>query len=361
MWSKTKVGLTLGALVLAFSVGNVFAQETTQSATEGKQAAKMFEMFKGHKGMHGVHHGKGMAPWENQELLTLLSLDATALQTEFQAGKSLADIAKAKGVAVEKVVELLVKQHEAQLETAVKDGKLTQEQATQMKEKMTERITDMVNNTHPKGFKDVKMWGHGFKDNKELFDLLKLDAEKLQTELKAGKSLAEIAKAQGIAVEKVVELLVKQHEAQLETAVKDGKLTQEQATKMKEKMTERVTSMVNNTHPKGDGIGKGWGKGHGLWNDAELLALLKLDAEKLQTELKAGKSLAEIAAAQGVTKEVLSQFLTKQFESKLDEAVKAGKITQEKATTIKEKQKEFIEKLIEKKFTPKTEKIVTGQ
>lgn len=260
MWSKTKVGLTLGALVLTMGIGSVFAQEAKQPTTDVKQHVKIFGKDKGHKGMHQDIPGKRLAPWENQELLTLLSLDATVLKDELKAGKSLADLAQAKNVPVEKVVELLVKQHEDQLETAVKDGKLTQVQAT----------------------------------------------------------------------------------------------------KWKEKMKERVTNRVNNTHSKRDGIGKGWGKVHGLWANEELLALLKLNADQLHTEWKAGKSLAEIAAAQGVAREAVITVVTKQFEIRLNEAMKAGKLTQEKVAELKTKQKEFIEKLVDKKFTPKNEKSAIG-
>ncbi|NRS52179.1 hypothetical protein HP401_29640, partial [Brevibacillus sp. HB2.2] len=57
--------------------------------------------------------------------------------------------------------------------------------------------------------------GMGFEKNEELLSLLKLDADKLQEELKAEKSLATIAETQGVSVDDLVALLVKQQEAKL--------------------------------------------------------------------------------------------------------------------------------------------------
>ena len=143
-----------------------------------------------------------------------------------------------------------------------------------------------------------------YKENTELLSLLKLDAEKLQEELKAGKSLVEIAKAQGVETDDVVALLVKQNEAKLAEAVKAGKLTQEQADKMTENTSDRIKEQVENTQQgKGFDKGKGFGFGFGSEKNEELLSLLKLDADKLKEELKAGKSLAAVAEAQGVSVE----------------------------------------------------------
>jgi DNA-binding CsgD family transcriptional regulator len=190
--------------------------------------------------------------------------------------------------------------------------------------------------------------GTPFEDNTELLALLKIDAAKLKEEWKAGKSLAEIAAAQGVSAEAVIELLTKQHEAKLAEAVKAGKLTQEQADKLKEKTAERVKAFVENPH-----VGRGHGFG-GKWHlkdNAELLALLKIDAEKLKEEWKAGKSLAEIAAAQGVSTEAVIELLTKQHEAKLAEAVKAGKLTQEQAEKFKANWENRVKQMVERKFS----------
>ncbi|MCM3146336.1 hypothetical protein [Brevibacillus sp. MER 51] len=279
---------------------------------------------------------------KNEELLTLLKLDADKLQEELKTDKSLAAIAEAQGVSVDDLVALLVKQQETKLKEAVAAGKLTQEQADKMNENASERFKEMVQNTHHGRGPDK---GMGFEKNEELLSLLKLDADKLQEELKADKSLAAIAEAQGVSVDDLVALLVKQQETKLKEAVTAGKLTQEQADKMNENASERVKEMVQNTHH-----GRGPGKGMGIEKNEELLSLLKLDADKLKEEQKAGKSLATIAKEQGVEVDDVIELLVGQHEAKLKEAVEAGKLTQEQADKRSEELTAMVQKMVDGSF-----------
>ena len=92
---------------------------------------------------------------------TALGMTQTDLQTQLQAGKTLAQIAQTKGVAVQKVIDALVADEQSELAAAVKAGQLTQAQADQMKTNLTQRITDMVNGTRPSGGPGGMGMGHG--------------------------------------------------------------------------------------------------------------------------------------------------------------------------------------------------------
>ncbi|MDH4619555.1 hypothetical protein [Brevibacillus sp. AY1] len=102
---------------------------------------------------------------------------------------------------------------------------------------------------------------------------------------------------------------------------------------------------------QGFGIGKmghhGFGGGFAVKENADLLALLNLDAEELQEALKAGKSLAEVAEEQGVDKQEVVDLLLEQQADKLAEAVKAGKLTQEQADKMSENASERIQEQVE--------------
>ncbi|WGV60658.1 hypothetical protein QIH01_05860 [Brevibacillus brevis] len=99
---------------------------------------------------HGRGPGKGMGIEKNEELLSLLKLDADKLKEEQKAGKSLATIAKEQGVEVDDVIKLLVGQHETKLKEAVKAGKLTQEQADKRSEELTAMVQKMVDGSFEK-------------------------------------------------------------------------------------------------------------------------------------------------------------------------------------------------------------------
>ena len=200
-------------------------------------------------------------------------------------------------------------------------------------------------------FGKVKMGGHaGFfdgaalKDNKALLELLGLEAEELKEAQKAGKSLAEIAEAQGVDKQDVIDLLVQEQANRVAEAVKAGKLTQEQADKLSENAVERITKQVESVKPAGD---MGWGRGFGGLGQSEaLLKLLGLEAEELKEAQKAGKSLAEIAEAQGVDKQAVIDLLVQEQADRLAEAVTAGKLTQEQADKLSENARERVEEQV---------------
>ena len=87
--------------------------------------------------------------------------------------------------------------------------------------------------------------------------------------------------------------------------------------------------------------------GHAPMVNQELLTLLKLDEATFHTELKAGKTLAAIGEAAGVTKQQIIDLLVSQDAAKLAQAVTDGKITQAEADTRKAKQLENVTKRVD--------------
>lgn len=353
MFSKAKTGMILSAVAAVLSAGSILGSafaataDTTQTAATKKVVMNGWGFFQ--KGEHEKPIGKIMFKQDNAELLALLKLDAAQLKEQLKAGKSLAEVATAQGVAKDDVIKLLTSQREKQLEEAVTSGKLTQEQADKVKERLAGEVKHAVENKHDD--KDGgKGFGKGFKENAELLSLLKLDADQLKEQLKAGKSLAEVAQAQGVSEEAVIQLLTTRRDKELADAVAKGKLTQEQADKIKASSADRIKKFVESKHD-----GQERGKGFGFKNNTDLLALLKLDADQLKEQLKAGKSLAEVAQVQGVSKDAVISLLTSQREKQLDEAVTNGRLTKEQADKAKARLAEGIKKFVEKKFEGKRE------
>jgi hypothetical protein len=99
-------------------------------------------------GAGGMMRG-GRPEWAGQpdEVATLLGTTEEAIQTERQAGKSLVEIAKGKGVGEETLISTILAARKATLTKLVGDGKLTTEQANLMIQNMTSRIQTMVERT----------------------------------------------------------------------------------------------------------------------------------------------------------------------------------------------------------------------
>ncbi|WP_139492566.1 hypothetical protein [Brevibacillus dissolubilis] len=361
MMKKFTILSALGALVLTAGISGVSAAATTttdQATTSTVQTAKApWGLGQKQMGDMKVRGGfnKGAIGGNNTELLTLLNLDDAALKEQLQAGKSLAEIAEAQGVTQEALIELLTKQNNERLDQALTDGKLTSEQASEMKTQFATKATEMIEKTgldrgpgEHGGF-----GGRGGVDSEELATLFNLDQNALKEQLQAGKSLAQIAEAQGVTKQAVIDLLTKQNSERLDQAVTDGKLTSEQAAEMKTQFATKATEMIEKTGlDRGEHGGFG---GHGGFASEELATLLNLDQDALKEQLQSGKSLAEIAEAQGVTKQAVIDLLVSEHQARLDQAVTDGKLTAEKAAEMKTDMETRVTEMVENKGYGKPE------
>jgi polyhydroxyalkanoate synthesis regulator phasin len=80
---------------------------------------------------------------------TYLGLSEDELRTELESGKTLAEIAKAKGKSVDGFVDALVAEAKKHLDEAVAEGDLTKAQADQMLSRLQEGIRSIVNGEGP--------------------------------------------------------------------------------------------------------------------------------------------------------------------------------------------------------------------
>src|SRR5262249_37599143 len=92
-------------------------------------------------------------------------------------------------------------------------------------------------------------------------DYLGITAAQLRTQLAAGKSLADIAQAQGKTVAGLKDALTAAAKTRLDAAVKAGKLTQAQADDLPSKLTSHLADLVNGTFAGRDHGGRGFGPG----------------------------------------------------------------------------------------------------
>ncbi|WP_240420506.1 hypothetical protein [Paenibacillus periandrae] len=210
---KKLLPITLGLALMALA-GTAYAQSATTSTSTDTSTEHKAQGF---KGGDKVKFG-GIA---NQELLTLLTIDEATLHTELKAGKSLAAIGEAKGIAKQQIIDLLVKQDADRLAKAVTDGKITQAQADERKAKQLEEITKRVDQAGAFGGKGGPgerggkgPEGHGGFGGpggglEAASSIIGLTAKEIGDQLKAGKSLSEIAQEKGVSKQQLIDGLVK--------------------------------------------------------------------------------------------------------------------------------------------------------
>jgi hypothetical protein len=95
------------------------------------------------RGRHG-HRGQGL-----DAAAEALGMDARELRTALRDGSTIAEVAGERQVEVQTVIDAMVAEVEAHLAEKVESGERTQEQADEMLQRATERITDLVNNGRP--------------------------------------------------------------------------------------------------------------------------------------------------------------------------------------------------------------------
>jgi hypothetical protein len=268
-----------------------------------------------------------------------IGIPTAELKAQLLAGKTIAQVAEAKGVDVQKVIDALVADATTMLNNAVDNGRITREQADARIAELPEHMTNFVNRTPPAdgeghGPKGPGRPGPGIKASAEaVAKALGMTPEELKAGHEAGKSIATMATEKGIDVQTVIDALVADARAHLAQAVTDGKLTQAQADERSADLEEHITAFVNRT-PPADGERGPKGPGHGPGMRANLDAAataLGITPEELRTELQAGKSLATIAGEKGVEVSKVVDALVADAKAHLAQAVADGKLTQAEA------------------------------
>lgn len=169
----------------------------------------------------------------------------------------LADAAKRLDTSPEKLRDALSAARDAQLDRAVKAGKLTQEQADAIKKHRS--ASGLVLGGGPgkrfgpggPGGPGGPEFGHGKRGGfmffgarraigEELAKALGTTPEKLREALRSGKSFADVAKASGKSLDDVKKALKAAARERLDKAVADKKLTRAQADKVLEHLDEGI-------------------------------------------------------------------------------------------------------------------------
>lgn len=203
----------------------------------------------------------------------VLGITETELKTELQAGKSVADVAKAKNIDIATVKAALLAEAKAHIDSEVAAGKHTAIEGATKLAKITSRIDTLLTTA---GLPARGPRGMGIKGGYEgkggpgrfmsatLATTLKLTQEELRTQLRSGKSLADVAKAQSVDIAVVKTALTTAFAAHLAEEVTSGRHTQAEADTKLAQFTTNLDTMVNRVGPAGGMRGKGRGfGGHG--------------------------------------------------------------------------------------------------
>lgn len=115
--------------------------------------------------------------------------------------------------------------------------------------------------------------------------------------------------------------------------VKDGKLTQSQADSIKQRI-ENHQACTGNGHVYSRFVTRQFLQKYRSDIATQVAQGLHLSADQLTSQLKAGKSLSQIASAQNVSTSQLQTIVTNAIKGSLSKAISAGDLTQTQANNF---------------------------
>lgn len=187
------------------------------------------------------------------------AIGATKLTPREESTAVLEDAAKQLGVEPERLGDALTKALENRIDEAVKAGRLTEEQGARMKQRLQSEDFPLLAGPLFGGHRGP----HGHHPGGRIAldtaaEYLGVSEVELRRSLRAGESLADVAKEEGKAVAGLVDALVAAQTARLDEAVAAGRITKERRDEIVAGLEERVTGAVNGVRPAFEGKrGKG--------------------------------------------------------------------------------------------------------
>ncbi len=171
-----------------------------------------------------------------------------------------------------------------------------------------------------------------------LAETLDMSVDDLRDNLRAGKTVEELATRQGLTMSNVANTLYTAAVERLDAAVAEGNLTQEKADQIEARLADYRDACVND----GDcALPRKVKQNRKKQAERLLLQSLRLTAKSvdmnifgLLREFEAGNSLAEIALKQGKSLDDIADALYNAGTEKVERRLANGKLTQEQADKL---------------------------
>jgi uncharacterized protein (DUF433 family) len=175
-----------------------------------------------------------------------LGMSRKELVAELRSGKSIAQVASERRVDSKAVVDALVKAATTRIESATRAGEITAAQATTLEQKVPARAQKFVDATH--SARDRERGARAGKPLRLVAQTIGIDHAQLLSDLRAGKTIADIARSHNVDRKTVVHALVKAATTRIEAAERAGRIDAARANKLQQNLSRRVDKLVNNWH-----------------------------------------------------------------------------------------------------------------
>jgi uncharacterized membrane protein YebE (DUF533 family) len=203
---------------------------------------------------HRAGKGMGRQGADLDAAAKAIGISTDTLLSDLKGGKTIAQVAASKNVALKTVIAAMVAAAEKDFDANV-----------------TDRITNEVNHSFKRpaprsGGSAGPQRGFGVRGGFGLDAAAKaigVSTDTLESDLKGGQTIAQVAASKKVAVKTVVAAMVAAAKSQFEADVKAGHLSADQAKKIEANLTQMITDQVNGTFARPSGHGGFGGRGFG--------------------------------------------------------------------------------------------------
>jgi chorismate mutase len=157
----------------------------------------------------------------------------------------------------------------------------------------------------------------------DLAEAIGISTGDLRSALRDGRPLAEVAEANDVDPQQLVDLLVANGTERLDAAVAAGRIDQATADERKASLPDRAADLVNGElerHPR-----RHPGRAAAIRTAAEAIGI---DADELRAALRDGQTIAQVAEANGVDPQDVIDALVAQATERITKAVNGDTVRQ---------------------------------
>lgn len=165
---------------------------------------------------------------------------------------------------------------------------------------------------------------------------LGIDIDTLFAELDSGKSIADVATANNVDPQTIIDQLIAEENAFIDELVASGEIDAAEAEEWKAESVQFTPFMVNSVH---------------IDPDAIAAQVIGVDVETLRTEIyENGSTIKALAEANNVDPQAVIDAIVAAEDASIDEMVAAGVVTEEESAEWKAENTEFATSIVNGEF-----------
>ena len=252
----------------------------------------------------------------------LLNLDEETFWLAIENGETIAELATTNDVELQTIIDAIVQAEMDFVNELENEGEISAEDATEWRNEAEALAAEFVNESHQS-------------PESIAANLLGIPLETVWVELEKGNSIADLAAANNVDPQTIIDAIVADELEFVEQLERDGEISGEEAAEWRAEVAEFATEVVNESYQSPESVA------------AEMLGM---ELEMLWQEMDNGRSIATLAAENNVDVQTIIDAIVAAETAFIDELEAEGDISATEANEWRAEAQEYIPELVNETF-----------